>query len=107
MMLYLQNEMNKDKKYLLMNSLGNPMKYSNYRCEKWDNIMKKLEMKHNPHDCRHIGASLLDLAGANKLCRKRIMGHSAQDLTDDVYTHKTIEELVATIDLIQKEDRPF
>lgn len=93
-------EMNKDKKYLIMNSLGNPMQYSNYRREKWDNIMEKLEMEHNPHDCRHTGASLLDSVGANKLCRKRIMGHSSQDLTDDVYTHKTIEELVATIDLI-------
>lgn len=51
-------------------------------------------MEHTPHDCRHTGASLLDNAGANKLSRKRILGHSAQDLTDDVYTHKTIEQLI-------------
>lgn len=93
-------EKNKDKKYLIMNSLGNTMQYSNYRREKWDNIMEKLKMEHTPHDCRHTGASLLDSAGANKLSRKRILGHSAQDLTDDVYTHKTIEELIKTIDLI-------
>lgn len=70
------------------------MQYSNYRREKWDNIMEKLKMEHTPHDCRHTGASLLDNAGANKLSRKRILGHLAQDLTDDVYTHKTIEQLI-------------
>ena len=94
-------EMNKDKKYLVMNSLGNEMQYSNYRREKWDNIMEKLEMEgHRPHDCRHTGISLLDSAGANLLCIKRIVGHSAQDITGDVYTHKTTQELIDTIDLI-------
>lgn len=93
-------EMNKDKKYLVMNSQGRQMGYSNYRREKWDNIMEKLEMKHTPHECRHTGISLLDSAGANPLCIKRIVGHSSQDLTDDVYKHKTIQELIDTIDLI-------
>lgn len=47
-----------------------------------------------------LGISLLDSANANKLCIKRIVGHSSKDITEDVYTHKTIEELIATIDLI-------
>jgi len=94
-------EMNKNQKYLIMNSLGNPMQYSNYRREKWDNIMEKLEFEGNrPHDCRHTGISLLDSAGANPLCIKRIVGHASQDITEDVYTHKTIQELIETIDLI-------
>ena len=85
------------------------MNYSNYRREKFDNIMEKLRMKHNPHDCRHTFAGLMDSAGgygagasasANKLCIKRIMGHASQDITDDIYTHKTLEELIEAIDLI-------
>jgi len=57
-------------------------------------------MNHTPHECRHTGISLLDSAGANPLCVKRIVGHSARDITADVYTHKTLEELIETIDLI-------
>lgn len=62
--------------------------------------MEKLQMNHNPHDCRHTFASLMDTANANKLAIKRIIGHSSQDLTDDIYTHKTIQELIDAIDLI-------
>lgn len=49
---------------------------------------------------RHAFSSLMDSAGANKLCIKRIIGHASPDITDSVYTHKTIEELIEAIDLI-------
>ena len=39
-------------------------------------------------------------AGANKLCIKRIMGHASPDITDGVYTHKTVEDLIYAMDLI-------
>jgi integrase len=94
-------EKNIDKKFLITNAFGRQMQYSNYRREKFDNIIEKMQFtKHRPHDTRHTFASLMDSAGANKLAIKRIMGHSAQDLTDDVYTHKTIQELISAIDLI-------
>lgn len=68
-------EENKDKKYLITNAFGRQMQYSNYRREKWDNIMEKMQFDevHRPHDARHTFASLMDSANANKLCIKRIM----------------------------------
>lgn len=93
-------EKNKDREYLITNFKGNQMCYSNYRREKFDNIMEKLEMTHRPHDARHTFASLMDSANANKLCIKRIIGHSSPDITDGVYTHKTLEELKEAIALI-------
>ena len=68
-------EENKDKEFLITNSFGRQMQYSNYRREKWDNIMEKMQFDnvHRPHDCRHTFASLMDTAGANKLCIKRII----------------------------------
>ena len=65
-------------------------------------IMEKMEFKdkHLPHDCRHSFASLADNVGANKLCIKRIIGHASPDIIDSVYTHKTIEQLIETVDLI-------
>lgn len=93
-------EQNKDKEYLIINSLGRKMEYSNYRREKFDNAMEKLQMEHRPHDARHTFATLMDNANANKLCIKRIMGHASPDITDRVYTHKEIADLINAIDLI-------
>lgn len=94
-------EKNKDKEYLITNFKGNQMCYSNYRREKFDSIMEKLEMKHVPHECRHTFASLMNSANANRLCVKMIIGHSScGDITEGTYTHKTLEELIEAIDLI-------
>ena len=87
-------------KYLVVNHENNLMKYWNYKDEKWSKIMEQLEMEHLPHDCRHTFATLMDNAGANKVSIKRIMGHASADITDKVYTHKDIEELLKAIDLI-------
>ena len=62
--------------------------------------MQQFEMSHNPHDTRHTFASLADTAGLKKLCIKRIMGHESKDITDRVYTHKDIEELLQQINMI-------
>jgi integrase len=86
--------------YLIVNHEGQQMKYWNYYEEKWKKIMEQLEMQHRPHDCRHTFASIMDSAGANKLCIKRIMGHASKDITDKVYTHKDIEELREAIDML-------
>ena len=50
--------------------------------------------------CPILTRNLMNTAGANKLCIKRTMGHASRDITDDVYTHKTLEELIRNIDLI-------
>ena len=97
---FIRKHYDPKNKYLITNKKGEQTKYSNYKREKWDNIMEKLKMEHKPHDCKHTGISLLDSAGGNKLCIKRIVDHASQDITEDVYTHKTIKELVDTIDLI-------
>lgn len=89
-----------EEEYLVLNSKGNKMDYYNYLKEKFRRIMEQLEMEHKPHDCRHSFATLMDNAGANKLSIKRIMGHASQDVTDSVYTHKDIAELLKAIDLI-------
>jgi integrase len=89
-----------EHKYFLLNHENKQMSYYNYRAEKFSKIMEQLKMDHLPHDGRHTFASLMDSAGANKLCIKRIMGHSSQDITDKVYTHKDIDELIQNVDLI-------
>ncbi|MBQ8803435.1 MAG: site-specific integrase [Tyzzerella sp.] len=86
---------------LLANQVGKPFTYSNYQQKRWTQIMEQLEMNHLPHDTRHTFASLADTAGLKKICIKRIMGHESKDITDKVYTHKDISELLEQINLIE------
>lgn len=64
-------------------------------------IMKS-HYHHTPHECRHTFRTWLDNAGANKVCIDRLMGHSSPGVGENVYTHKTIEDLKASIKLITK-----
>lgn len=66
----------------------------------WGMIMKRIGMEHTVHETRHTFRSRLDSAGANKKCIDLIMGHKSNDVGERVYTHKTVEELKATVELI-------
>lgn len=57
-------------------------------------------MEHLPHDCRHTFASMANTAGVNPTSVKLIMGHASQDLTERVYTHKAVEELISAVNMI-------
>lgn len=72
---------------------------SNYR-KNWKKLMELLEMNHTPHECRHTFRSLLDSAGANRVCIDRMMGHKSQGTGERVYTHKTVEELRRNLELV-------
>lgn len=76
------------------------MTYAMYK-KRFDKVMKQLNMTHTPHDCRHTFATLMDRAGANKLCIQEIMGHSkGKNVTDAVYIHKNLNDLKSAIELI-------
>lgn len=79
------------------------MQYSNYRREKWDKMMEQLELnkEHKPHDTRHTFSTRMDRTEANKLCIKRIMGYASKDITDKVYTHKDIEDLLEAVNMVK------
>lgn len=57
-------------------------------------------MSHTSHECRHTFRSKLDSAGANKVSIDRIMGHKSGDVGERVYTHKSIEELKKTVEML-------
>lgn len=65
-----------------------------------DAVKKTGISPHLTHDCRHTFASRMDAAGANIRATKAIMGHTGGDVTDKVYIHKTLEELLKNIELL-------
>lgn len=56
---------------------------------------------HIPHDTRHTFISRLQSASADHICIERLVGHASKGVTDAVYTHKDIEELRRTIELLK------
>ena len=56
--------------------------------------------QHLPHDGRHTCATLMDDAEIPLKIRQLILGHSSQDITSRVYTHKTLQQLIDAIDKI-------
>ena len=67
----------------------------------WNSLMEQLKMHHTPHECRHTFRSRLDSANANKRCIDLLMGHTSKDVGERVYTHKTLDELKETINLLR------
>ena len=82
-------------------SEGNTMSYTNFQKNYWKPTMDFLKMDHTPHETRHTCISLLTMANANATIIKKIVGHkSVMSLTEKVYTHIEISELIDTINLI-------
>ena len=64
-------------------------------------LMEQLGINRTPHCCRHTCISMLAEAGINQTIIKKIAGHSgAMTLTEKVYTHFDIKELVDAINRI-------
>ena len=62
--------------------------------------MQKYSMKHTLHDTRYTFATLGKECNMKPTAVKKIMGHKIKDLTDDVYTHESIEYLKNEIEKI-------
>lgn len=84
--------------YLIMDPDGRPvLNYDRLRDHFWNRSPVLSKMNHLPHDCRHTCATLLGDADVNKKIIQLILGHRSQDITDRVYTHKTIAQLVEAV----------
>ncbi len=61
-------------------------------------FMKEFKINHTPHECRHTFATVAAASNMNKVLLKKIIGHASSDLTENVYTHAYIDDLIAEID---------
>ena len=88
----------KGEKYLFQSPRGKKYLYSNEGL-KLNRYLKSLGLNHTIHETRHTFISQCDRLGINKITLKRIVGHSTKkDITDDIYTHKSLEDLIEAID---------
>lgn len=101
---FIEAMYNTDNEYLATHPIdGNPiLNYQRLRIHLWEKsaIIKSLPLRHLPHDGRHTCATLLDNAEIPLKIRQLILGHSSQDITNKIYTHKTVEQLIDAINRI-------
>lgn len=87
--------------YLLHKENGTPFQYDNYYKHYFKPIMENLGLSHTPHCCRHTCISMLAEAEVNQTIIKKIVGHAgAMTLTEKVYTHLDVKELLNAINKI-------
>lgn len=76
--------------YLFSTEYQKQLRYENYYIE-----MKKRFPNHKPHDPRKTFVTLAKKAEVNDFAIKRIVGHAIEDITENVYTERDIEWLIA------------
>jgi integrase len=97
-MPFIKKRFNTDNVFLIERN-NRPLTYQIYK-KAFDTLMNDLDMKHLPHDGRHTFASMANSAGVNSTAIKLIMGHTSNDLTERVYTHKAVSELITAVNMI-------
>lgn len=60
--------------------------------------------KHTPHDCRHTFSKFCEDSDVKENDRKRMLGHSFQDVTNKIYGHRDLESLKKEIEKIPHPD---
>ncbi|MCH5251852.1 MAG: site-specific integrase [Lachnospiraceae bacterium] len=89
-----------DCPYLISSVKKQHLLYRNYYDTYWKPLMKSLNMQHRPHDTRHTCVSMMATAGVDDKLIKKIIGHKGQNLTEVVYTHFELQELIDAINRI-------
>jgi len=79
---------------------GTHLTYDKYR-GRFNKINKKFHFTHRPHDTRHTFITKGKSAGMNEYILKMIIGHEISDITEKVYTHRTLEELRSEMEKIK------
>lgn len=94
---YVRSLMQGSSQYLLPAMCGGKMYLS--RLESVFKCVTSLycDRPHIPHECRHTMQSRLDAAHADRVCINKIMGHKPANVSDRIYSHRTVEELRDTI----------
>lgn len=66
----------------------------------WLSFCEQNNLNHLPHDGRHTFITHSKKSGMDSLILKRIVGHADKDLTEKVYTHTDIIQLIQAISAI-------
>lgn len=97
-----QDFYNKSKcDYVFSNTRGERLVYDNFKRRYWLPLMQEMNMSHTPHETRHTFISIATSKNINPTLIKKMVGHkSIMSLTERVYTHPEIKEMVDAVNLM-------
>ena len=97
--LFIEN-ISYENEYFILSKNLTPLSYMTFKY-RFNLLLEKLGVqKHTIHDTRHTFATMLNNADANSTSIIKLIGHSDFSTTENVYTHKDIEELRKAINLL-------
>lgn len=95
-----KDNIDNSKEYFFFNKKGNNYLYYNFLTQ-FNKMLELLNLgKHTIHDTRHTFATMLNNANANSTSIVKLIGHSDFKTTEEIYTHKDIEELRKAVNLL-------
>ena len=102
---FIKEQIEFNKKYqsdkLLINEYGNEVNYAIYRLKFNEVIDKyKLDPKHKPHDPRKFFVTTAKKYQLNDYAIKLIVGHTIEDITENIYTERPLSWLYDQICMI-------
>ena len=98
---YIKYFYNQNKKYLISSNGTNKKIAYDYYQKSFNKLMNQLGLNHSPYDTRHTFGTKCSECGISESNIKRLMGHSlSNDVTNDVYIHKAVEELIKEVEKI-------
>lgn len=98
----IDEQIRKNGKTVFCMENGEQMTTDYFRRHMFTKMLEELEIDNNltPHATRHTFATLLKRFGADDFYRKKLLGHSSGNVTDDIYTHEDIESLRKAVEKI-------
>ena len=97
--LFIEN-ISYENEYFILSKNATPLSYMTFKY-RFNVLLEKLGIqKHTIHDTRHTFATMLNNADANSTSIIKLIGHSDFSITENVYTHKDVEELRKAINLL-------
>lgn len=82
----------------LVEARGNHVPYPMYRTKFFNPMCEHFGLDHKIHETRHTFSTFSALSNMNFAIRQKILGHKGKNITEDVYTHVFIKDLVNEID---------
>lgn len=76
------------------------IEYRNFMDRDLAKITELLGTRHTPHDTRHTFITRARECGCNNLVIQKIVGHTPTTITEQIYTHLQIEELLEEINKV-------
>lgn len=98
---------NPNNEFLFMQPNGNKMDYDYYLYH-YKNNFKNLHpevSEHTAHDARHMLRNELRKLGVKDIIINSIIGHSNDDVGEDIYSHVSIEEKFEAIKMITYKEQ--